>query len=340
MRVLVIGLGSMGKRRVRNLKANGINAITGYDTRRDRCDEAIQKYNIEILDNVSVDTLRRNFDAVVISTPPNLHMKYAFLSFEARVPMFIEASVTDPEKIDELDKKNKSLPVPLVIAPSCTMRYFPGPKLVKKLVADGSIGKALYFSYVVGQYLPDWHPWESIQDYYVSIKETGGGREILPFELTWLNDLWGGEPKLLNSFFGKLSQMDADIDDFYNVNLRFPSGVIGNLTIEVLSLPKATREMRIIGEKGIIHFSGDHNTVTCSVRIGDRTKEEVFELSKGSVESQYINPEEPYIEEIKDFLNACQGKKGFPNTLQEDVVVLRNLIEIEKKASKGFYENL
>ena len=49
--VLIIGLGSMGKRRIRCLKALGINSIWGYDTREDRKREAKEKYQIQIIDD-------------------------------------------------------------------------------------------------------------------------------------------------------------------------------------------------------------------------------------------------------------------------------------------------
>ena len=48
MKFLIIGLGSMGKRRVRNLQALGFADIAGFDTRDDRCAEVKVKYKIPI----------------------------------------------------------------------------------------------------------------------------------------------------------------------------------------------------------------------------------------------------------------------------------------------------
>jgi threonine dehydrogenase-like Zn-dependent dehydrogenase len=41
---LVVGLGSMGKRRIRNLKSLGYNDIVGFDKRADRRQEAKKLY--------------------------------------------------------------------------------------------------------------------------------------------------------------------------------------------------------------------------------------------------------------------------------------------------------
>ena len=48
---LIVGLGSMGKRRIRNLRANGEEKIIGFDIRIDRLKEAETKYNIQTIDD-------------------------------------------------------------------------------------------------------------------------------------------------------------------------------------------------------------------------------------------------------------------------------------------------
>ncbi|MCV6036554.1 Gfo/Idh/MocA family oxidoreductase, partial [Escherichia coli] len=134
--------------------------VFGFDVRADRNEEASSKYQITTFDDVQKAFEDVKPEVVVISTPPQLHMTYANMCFDARVPCFIEASVTDIEEIRELGKK--ALEASLVIAPSCTMRYFPGPKKVKELLEQNVIGSPLSVSYQTGQYLPDWHPWEDI----------------------------------------------------------------------------------------------------------------------------------------------------------------------------------
>ena len=49
MRFLVVGLGSMGKRRVRCLLALKDKNIAGFDLRKDRVKEAQKKYNIKFI---------------------------------------------------------------------------------------------------------------------------------------------------------------------------------------------------------------------------------------------------------------------------------------------------
>lgn len=327
MKFLVIGLGSMGKRRVRNLKALGIEHVAGFDSRADRRLESQEKYDIPVFEDL--ETAIRAFEpqAFIISTPPDLHMHYAYYAYERGINCFIEASVVDADKIKQLSQKIEKTDI--VMAPSCTMRYYPGPKKIKELVQAKTIGKVLNVNYQTGQYLPDWHPWEKIEEFYVSNRETGGAREIVPFELTWLNDIFG-EAKAIACVKAKLTDMSADIDDIYHCLLRYDDNVLANLTVEVISRPKATREMRVLGSDGEIVFSADTNSVRyINTSMNDWSE---FQFGTGTVESQYINPEEPYIAEMKDFVAAVQAKDRtlYPNSLADDYSVLQTLYALEK----------
>lgn len=330
MKFLVIGLGSMGKRRVRNLIALGYqDSIAGFDIQEARREES-KKYEIKIYDDFQRAMLEYKPDAVLISTPPNLHMEYAYKAVEAGMSCFIEASVVDSKKILELSHiiEGKKL----AVVPSSTMRYYPAPIKIKELINSNIIGKVLNYNYHTGQYLPDWHPWEDIEDFYVSNPHTGAAREIVPFELTWLNDIFG-DSKALACVRRKLTNISAQIDDIYHCILEYPENVIGNLTVEVISRPRATRDLRVIGSDGEIVYSGDTNSLKyINTKMDDW---EVVNFDQGTVEEGYINPEEPYINEVRDFISSAKAAKGgenfnLPNTLEDDYKILSTLYELEE----------
>lgn len=319
----------MGKRRVRNLQALGYMELAGFDPRADRRQEASEKYGIRTFDGFDAALADFKPEALVISTAPEHHMTYAWAGFERGLSCFIEASVVESEKIKALAAAVSGTGI--VMAPSCTMRYYPGPRLVKSLLQQGGIGRPLNINYQTGQYLPDWHPWERIEDFYVSNRETGGCREIVPFELTWLDDVFGASEPLA-CVKAKLTNLNADIDDIYHCLLRYPGGVLANMTVEVISRPQATRELRVLGAEGELVFSADENCVrTINLGAEDWTR---IDLGGGTVESGYINPEEPYIAEMADFVAAARARNPalFPNSLLDDVRVLETLQKLERFA--------
>lgn len=331
IKFLIVGLGSMGKRRVRNLQALKHTALAGFDPRADRCIEASSRYDIETFDSFNKALVSFKPDTLVISTSPSLHMDYANQALNLGLHCFIEASVTEGDRILELSKALKG--TKLVMVPSCTMRYYPGPIAIREIIRAGKIGKPLNLNYLTGQYLPDWHPWESIQDFYVSKRETGGAREIVPFELTWINEIFG-QPRPVACVKDKQSDMDADIDDIYHCILRYPEGMLANVTVEVLSRPRAIRELNILGSTGRLVFSADENRVRY-IAVGDKDWTKI-DLASGTVEAGYINAEEPYISEMADFVKAIDAKnrKNFPNTLEKDAEILCLLNNLEDLSLK------
>tara|TARA_B100001989_G_C24543329_1_gene468994 strand:+ start:618 stop:1616 length:999 start_codon:yes stop_codon:yes gene_type:complete len=327
MRFLIVGLGSMGKRRARNLLALGFNNITGYDNNPKRLLEFEKKYKlktIKFFKNINRD----NYDAIIVSTNPSYHFKYIKHAIKYKLNCFIEASIVNENLIKHEMKKISDKTI--VYAPSCTMRYYQMPKVVKSLINKRYIGKPLYINYHTGQYLPDWHPWENIKDFYVSNKKTGGCREIVPFELNWLNDIFGFPKKVSNSFKAKISKINANIDDIYNFLLIYKTNIIAQITIEVLSRPSHTRNLNIVGTKGKISFDSDKNVVV----LKSLTKNQKISLIKQKTEKNYINPEQPYINEMNDFIKAIKSKnkKPFPSNFNEDIKLLKLLKEIEKKS--------
>src|SRR3989338_9334037 len=105
---LVVGLGSMGKRRIRNLQYLGCSDIIGFDPREDRRKEAEKTYNIKTVSSFD-EGLKEKPIAVIISTPPNYHIQYAKEAAKMNINFFMEVTVSEgmQELVDIC--KNKSI---------------------------------------------------------------------------------------------------------------------------------------------------------------------------------------------------------------------------------------
>jgi predicted dehydrogenase len=322
MKFLVIGLGSMGKRRIRCLQSLGYKDIIGCDPREDRRAEAAEKYGVETVADPGQAPLDK-VTALFISTPPDIHNRYIQFAIDNEKPAFVEASVilAGLDKLSSLAKKKKVL-----IAPSCTMRFHPAIKDITSIVKGGKYGKVTNFSYHSGQYLPDWHPWEKVKDFYVGQKETGGGREIVPFELTWLVDVFG-LPKNVAGFHGKTMDVGAEIDDTYVSVMDF-GRFFGALTVDVVCR-YATRGLVLNMEFGQILWRWDEN----AVRLYDsrNTRWIEYHTAEGQAAQGYNKNivEDMYIEEAGTFISAVRGKAIWPNTLDDDIDVLKLLHKME-----------
>ena len=329
MKFLVIGLGSMGKRRIRNLKYLNQTNIIGCDTSEERRKETESKFGITTFSKLE-DAFKQHPDAVIISTSPDTHYEIAMKTAENKIPFFMEANVI-PDGFEKVVSKCKESNV--FYAPSCTLRFNPSLKKIHELITEKSIGKVLEFIYHVGQYLPDWHPYEDYRKFYVSKKESGACREIIPFELNWLTWTFG-DIKNLTAIKRKISKIESDIDDIYATLLEFDSGIIGNLVVDVLSRVPY-RSLKIIGEEGIILWEWTEKKVRL-FRTSNKSWKE-FTEPPGIKVDDYIAEENAYIDEIKSFLAGLKNRTNYSHTPENEKKMLDLLKKIEESSDKGIH---
>jgi len=311
----------MGKRRIRNLLALGERDIVGFDPRSDRRQEAVDRYAIRTCERIE-DGMATNPDALIISTPPDQHTPYALLAVQQGKHFFTEASVLD-DGLAELEAE--SLRRGVVAAPSCTMRFHPAIRTAKEVLESGAVGRVLAFSHHFGEYLPRWHPWEDYRDFYVSRRPTGGCREIVPFELVWLTWLCG-DVAAVSAFKGRVSDLDADIDDVYQIILRFKSGCLGHLQVDVLQRV-GYRQSRFVCSEGVISWDWDARKLLVYGADGC-WREYRDTYTHNSVEGFYID-------EMAAFLAAIKGERPWPYTLSDDRRILSLLYAAERSAESG-----
>ena len=332
MRFLVVGLGSMGKRRIRNLLALGYDDIVGYDPRPDRRREVYGKHHIDSISDFN-SALEKNPDIMIISTPPDLHRKYAEIAIKNNIHFFTEVNLSSTD-ILAITKMMKGRSI--IGSPSCTMRFHPVTKVIKKLLTSNSIGKIHTIYHHFGHFLPDWHPWEDYRKFYAAKRETGGAREIVPFELVWLTQLFS-EIKSVYGDIEKLSSLDVDIDDIYQSLLEFKNKIFCMLVVDVITKP-SIRETKIIGAKGAILCDFNEGYVKISRGEGWKTiKVKMGKVAKGYKGS--TPPETLYEEEMQSFIDAVKRRRKYPHSFHDELKILKVLdaIELSNKMKKRIY---
>ncbi|MDR1236220.1 MAG: Gfo/Idh/MocA family oxidoreductase [Holosporaceae bacterium] len=321
---LVTGLGSMGKRRVRCLLSLGIEKgnIGGFDLREDRRIEASEKYGISVFKNID-DVNFSEVKAVIVSLPPDKHSIGAKIAIDHGKPVFIEASVVleDVLKIRDYNKDRD-----VFIAPSCTMMYHHAVKDIFDIINSKKYGRVCNFSYHSGQYLPDWHPWEDVKDYYVGNRITGGAREIVPFELTWITSFFGF-PRETKGYFRKTIELGCEIEDTYAFTLDYKD-MVGSMVVDVAAR-YAVRNLIINLEKAQIQWRWDNREIELYEAESGRR---IFFKQPMSVSAKGYNEnigERMYVDEIRAFFDGINDRSLYPNTIEKDIGVLKILGEIE-----------
>ena len=319
----VMGLGSMGKRRVRCLQALGVAGenIYGMDKRKDRCTEAGEKYGIHIVQNESeVDFTE--IKAVIVSLPPDRHYEGIQTAFKYNKPVFVEASVVWKDVLKAKENNLKDV----FVAPSCTFIFHPVIKKIKDIVQSGKYGKVCNFSYHSGQYLPDWHPWENVSEFYVSNRITGGAREIVPYELTWIVHVFGW-PEQVKGYFRKTADIGCNIEDSYVCSLDY-SDMVGSLMVDVVAR-NALRNLVINFQNAQLQWRCDLDQLEVyESGTGQWKNIEMGEMVHEAGYNKNIN-ENMYVDEIDAFLQGIENHHLYPNSIEKDLNILKILEEIE-----------
>ena len=256
MKALIVGLGSMGKRRIRLLKGIDpsieIIGVDTWDERRAQVEEMGHKTFTSI-----AEAAQEKPDVAFVCTAPLSH--YAILKelLTYKINSFTELNLVKDgyEELMALAKANDT-----VLFLSSTMLYRGEINFILDEVKK--YDKPVSYIYHIGQYLPDWHPWESYKNFFVGNKRTNGCREIFGIEMPWLIEAFGKVTDVY-SVSNKVTDLDIDFDDRYFVTLTHESGARGVLSVDVVC-PKAVRNLEVYGEGLHLFWEGGNLTATAT----------------------------------------------------------------------------
>lgn len=302
MKIAIIGLGSMGKRRLRLLK-DFFPEITlvGVDSRKDRQEEVKDVFNIQTYESLKEAVKKGNIEAVCICTSPISHESIILEALKTDLHVFTEINLLNhyyEEAMQLAEEKNLHLYL------SSTFLHRREIKLFEDAVKKDS---KVTYRYHVGQYLPDWHPWESYKDFFVANKKTNGCREIFAIELPWILKVFG----TIESFElqkQQISSLEIDYPDNYALVVKHTSGIVGTLNVNILSRV-AKRDLDIIGEHTQISWDGSPDGI---YQWDEATKEMVKkDLYTGYMDNQSYSKsiiEDAYLEELKEYIALLKGE--------------------------------
>lgn len=322
MNIIVIGLGSMGKRRIRLIKKiDPTISIFGIDSREDRRDEVAKLYSIKTYS--SIVNIDGEVDVAFICTSPLSHANLINECLSKRINVFTEINLVSDMYDDNIKLAQDNN---LILFLSSTQLYKREMQKIKEICSPV---KQYNYIYHVGQYLPDWHPWETYNDYFISNKRTNGCREILAIELPWIVDLFG---KVVgkNVIKSKITKLNIDYNDNYIIQLEHENDNKGVLIVDVVS-PKAVRKLEIYSEDKYISWNGTPDTL---IEYDKSNKRDVSyclydDVDKVEGYSELI-VENAYEEEIRAFFNAIRGdKKDILHTFEKDKEILKLIDDIE-----------
>lgn len=325
MKVIVVGLGSMGRRRIRLLKQYDKNIhITGVDTNEERAREVASEYRIEICSSIeqAVDSSRPPQAAFVCTSPlSHKNIIHELLKFDLYIFTEINLVTDGYDEFIEKEKANK------ILFLSSTFLY---RKDIAYIIEQVKMQKVNY-CYHTGQYLPDWHPWESYNEFFVKDIRTNGCREILAIELPWIIECFGGI-KSFSVIKDNLSTLNLKYPDNYLLQIEHESGSKGQILVDVIAR-KAMRRLEVYNENLQIFWNGTPDSLEM-YNIEKKCTEHIETYSAVENDSNYCENiiENAYMDEIVAFFECIRnGDMSFArHCFTRDKEILDFIDKLEK----------
>ncbi|KAA0280042.1 MAG: gfo/Idh/MocA family oxidoreductase [Chloroflexi bacterium] len=325
MKYLIAGLGSVGRRHMRNLIALGETDIVLYRTHKATLpDDELEGHPVE---TDLIEALRKHKpDAVIVSNPTSMHLDVAITAAETGCAILLEKPIAaSMERVDVLQKAVQKSGSKVLVA--FQFRFHPGMVKTKELIQTGEIGRVVSASVHFGEYLPAWHPWEDYRKGYAARSDMGGGVVATQcHSLDYLPWLVGKKVESVWGFAAKLSDLEVTADDTSKIGLRFEGGALGSLHLDYNQQPPE-HEFRVIGTNGTIKW----NLADGSARIYRTEKKDwdVFPLPAGWERNVMFQ------EQTRHFIDIVEGKAAPSCTLEDGVQVQKIISSVHESQKTG-----
>jgi predicted dehydrogenase len=311
-RVLLLGCGSIGRRHAQNLRELGVQELIVFDLQAERRDQLATELNVDTVTTLD-ECWKRRPDAVVIALPTAFHLPLALEAARRGCHLLIEKPLADRwQGVEELLAIAEQRD--LITLVGCNLRFHPGLRHVKCLLAEQAVGRVIAARIEVGQYLPDWHPWEDYRQSYSARRELGGGVILDAIhELDYARWLLG-EIAMVTCCAEKLSALEIDTEDTAAIIARCANGAIVEIHLDYVQRAYR-RTCQIIGAEGTIHWDYGAGEV-CWYSAHDRR----WQIYSNPVGWQ---PNQMYIDEMSHFLSCLDGAEKPALDVRAGAEVLR-----------------
>ena len=332
MRILVAGLGAIGQRHARNLRAICGDGLELLAYRRRRLPHVITETlqrddtrNVEtdlgltVFDNLDA-ALEARPDAVFVCTPSSGHLEIAQRAADAGCHLFIEKPISNT--LEGLEHLRETVAAKRLVAlVGCQWRYHPAVQWLREVLQAAALGPLVRAEIDYGEYLPDWHPYEDYRTSYAARADLGGGvvlTQIHDYDLAW----WlFGPPRTVTATGGHSSDLEIDVED--TVEARLEGGALPVTIRQSIASRPPRRTVTVDGENGSITVDLLAGRVSSDPRL----------ISAGAFADYQRN--QMFVEEARHFCACVSGQETPAVPLDDGIAVLRLALAVKDAMRTG-----
>ncbi len=323
-RILIVGLGSIGKRHLRLAR----ELFPQADIRVLRHQECtlIPEYSNGCFSSIE-QAVQFTPHIAVIANPAPFHVASAQQLADSGVHLLIEKPIA--ASVDGVTRLLNSVRARgTILLTGYNLRFLLSLQKFRDLLAGKEIGKVWSVRCEIGQYLPSWRPDTDYRKNVSARSELGGGALLeLSHEIDYLRWIFG-EIEHVNAIISRQSALEIDVEDTAHLIFGFAPGEDGHRLIGTLNMDfirhDTTRICTAIGEHGSLRWNGLTGTVE-KFGAGAKEWQELFRHQHQRDDS--------YLAEWQHFI-ACINEQQKPLISGEDGLSVLQIIDAARIASQ------
>lgn len=297
LRILIVGLGSIGRRHLANARALDPRAHITICHHSGRPQMSAEANAADSVVSSVEEAVAMRPDVAIIANPSPFHVPVAQQLADAGVHLLIEKPLSnDLSGVDALLDTCRARS--LTLAVGYNLRFHKPLEVLHESLMEGAIGRPLAIVVAVGQYLPDWRTTADYRSTVTARRCCGGGVLLeLSHEVDYVRWLMG-EVAGVSARAGRLGDLDIDVEDDAELALSFTSGALGNIHLDMIDRA-ATRGCRVVGTDGTLVWREEDSEV------------KLFAGSPGAwrtlLEYRGDDRNGMYLAELRHFLDCVEG---------------------------------
>lgn len=304
MKILIIGLGSIGKKHVKAIISILPNAEIFALRSKINAEQLPGVVNIFNLVEIASVTI----DFAIIANPTSEHKKTITQLIPFGFPLFIEKPVSSSLDVEDLVVAVNKNKIGTYVA--CNLRFLDCIKFIKDKLPVMPNKKLNEVNVYCGSYLPDWRPNTDFRKTYSANIELGGGVHIdLIHELDYLYWLFGTS-KTVNRKFKNQSSLAISSYDYANYVLDY-NGFCASVVLNYYRRD-SKRTLELVFEDETWNIDLLKNQITCNNQI-------LFSSEQNIADTYQI--------QMEYFINCISNKKDTFNTINNAFEVLKICLE-------------
>jgi predicted dehydrogenase len=308
MNILVIGMGSIGKKHLNVFKSLGCT-VDSFDPM-----EANATFNYEQELDLG------SYDAFIISSPSESHLYYVKKLIGFNKPVLVEKPLVTTER--DLEEISNLKNIEKVVSTCNLLFHWPLLRL-KDLISNGVLGKLYSADFYFGHDLNQQR--KSLNSYAFDVSQGGCWLDVSSHELAVIHKLIPGKYQGLSYSLGE--NRYAFKDEVAKAVFKVDDKVLISLSMDLLSKVRR-RGCVVVGEKGVFEWQEVGKPSQVSVRV--HYSNDFFDtLYPVGSKSMFENQAESFLRFCKNEIENFYPLKDVISTTEEIFKHKRNVVTYE-----------